>query len=190
MKPAAFACCLFLFLNDLTLAVILRTNPRQDLFQPSPLFTMTSSRHRLIGDNDARYCGVPEEKQLFKIGELSISPRPPTVDTRLFALLKGGVKDISESDLEEAVINLTTKSSNGGSWVLDMKFSEFPQIIVRHERQYSKYLKPGVNEIIGDLILPGIFTTTATYSFNVEAKLPDGRTLFCFEFEYYLEGDL
>ncbi|KAK4496238.1 hypothetical protein PRZ48_012218 [Zasmidium cellare] len=151
---------------------------------------MAAERRHLYGHNDAHYSGAPEKEQLFLIEEFDISPRPPLADHRLFSFLKGEIHGVSESELEQAVLNITTKSSKGGTWEGSKKFAEFPQIVVRQEQQYSKNLKPGMNEVIGDIVLPSIWLPTATYSFNMEAKLADGRTLFCFEFEYYLEGDL
>lgn len=40
---------------------------------------MTIGRKRLPGDSDARYSGVPEAEQLFKIVEFSVAPGPPVV---------------------------------------------------------------------------------------------------------------
>lgn len=88
---------------------------------------------------------------------------------------------VSETDLEQAVLKLNiTEKSKGEPWVSEMKFAECPRIVVRQEDQqsYSRSPKPGTNEIIGDLVLPSPFMRTDTYVFNVEARLPDGRTLF------------
>ncbi|KAF2164367.1 hypothetical protein M409DRAFT_25246 [Zasmidium cellare ATCC 36951] len=131
---------------------------------------MATDRKRLPGSNDARYCGVPEEEQLFKIEEFSISPRPLATDTRLFAYLKGHVsEEISEDELKEAVLHINTTNSKGGLWPLEEKFAVFPQIVVRQDQQYSKLLKPGVNEVIGDIFFWSKLTPAATYKFKVEA---------------------
>lgn len=100
---------------------------------------------------------------------------------------------ISESDLEQATLKLNiTEKSKGEFWVSDIKFAECPRIVVRQQDQqsYSRNLRSGTNDIIGDLVLPSPFMRTDTYLFIVEARLPDGRTLFNFEFEYYLEGSM
>lgn len=95
---------------------------------------------------------------------------------------------LARSASDGSILNITTTNSAGGRWVLDMKFAEYPRLVVRQDQQYSNTLKPGVNEIIGDVVMPNFWTPPATYHYTVEAKLPDGHTLFCFEFEYYLEG--
>ena len=75
---------------------------------------------------------------------------------------------------------------------LDRSFSEWPQhrIIVRQRGQYGGPLKPGLMEIIADFELPSRFTEKGNWTFKADARLSDGRTLFCIDATIWLEGDV
>ncbi|EOD51762.1 hypothetical protein UCRNP2_1454 [Neofusicoccum parvum UCRNP2] len=145
-----------------------------------------TQRQKLLGDNDAYYCGTPWREQLFEIEEFDVAPSPPTADHRFFAFLKGWAPDAP--NLNDSVLKLTTTKDGGEPYVLEEKLVSYPQIILRHNGKYGHELKPGRNELIADYVILGMFLETGNYTFTAEAKLPDGRVLFCFESSVFLEG--
>jgi hypothetical protein len=69
------------------------------------------------------------------------------------------------------------------------KLVKWHQIIIRHNSQYGHELKPGQVEILADYVIFGWFVETDNYTFTAEAKLPDGRVLFCFQSSVFLKGE-
>ena len=53
---------------------------------------------------------------------------------------------------------------------------------------YGRELKPGLMEFIMDYIMVPFGAEPGVFVFKAEAKLPDGRFLFCFEFNFSVEG--
>lgn len=70
------------------------------------------------------------------------------------------------------------------------KLTDFPNVITRVHHKYGVPLQWGPNEMIADAVVlswPGF--QTGNYTAVAEARMPDGRRLFCFVAELYLEGD-
>lgn len=145
-----------------------------------------TQRQRLRGDNDAYYCGPPPREQLFEIEEFDVAPSPPTADHRFFAFLQGWAPDVP--NLNDSVMRLTAKKGDDEPFVLEEKLVNYPQIVLRQKGEYTRELKPGRNELVADYVILGMFLETGDYSFTAEARLPDGRVLFCFESSLFLEG--
>lgn len=77
MKALPYSAHFTLFVCHFTPGLSHAIHSEQDILQVLCLYTMTTERQRLPGDNDARYSRIPEADQLFKIEEFDISPRPP-----------------------------------------------------------------------------------------------------------------
>lgn len=185
------------------IALTIRLPPQETLHSTSHLQTMTQ-RQRLRGDNDAYYCGPPPREQLFEIEEFDVAPSPPTAyapihgsavqqtidkrhrDHRFFAFLQGWAPDVP--NLNDSVMRLTAKKGDDEPFVLEEKLVNYPQIVLRQKGEYTRELKPGRNELVADYVILGMFLETGDYSFTAEARLPDGRVLFCFESSLFLEG--
>jgi hypothetical protein len=70
---------------------------------------------------------------------------------------------------------------------VEAKLVECP-IIMRRDGRYSHELKPGRIDFLADIVIPGLFVETGNYTFTMEAKVPDGRVLFCFQSSMFLKG--
>jgi hypothetical protein len=70
------------------------------------------------------------------------------------------------------------------------KLTEFPYVITRDPGTlaYGVPLHWADNEIIADSIVYSVFWDTGHYTFVAEARMPDGRRLFCFDATYFMRG--
>jgi hypothetical protein len=86
-------------------------------------------------------------------------------------------------DLNETSLRLSMQKDGDVLNQIEDKFADCQWIFMRHQRfDYSHELKPGRMEFIMDYIFFGRGVDPGNYTFAAEAKLPDGRVLFSFEF--------
>ncbi|KAF2180891.1 hypothetical protein K469DRAFT_714072 [Zopfia rhizophila CBS 207.26] len=103
----------------------------------------------------------------------------------------GGIETLS---LRTATIEVTIVPHDG-----DIRFATsteirdfFPVIVRTRDRQfepvYGGSLKPGWNELLYDRRIRRLSVKTGNYTVGVEAKLNDGRVLFSFAADIWLDG--
>ncbi|KAN0072775.1 hypothetical protein V8E54_008889 [Elaphomyces granulatus] len=145
----------------------------------------TKESQQLPGDNQAYFCSSLNQ-QLFKIEEFDIAPNPPVVDHRFFGYLSGYVPDVP--NLNDTSLRISSQKDDGETRHIEEKLVKCPNIIMRRDGRYSHELKPGRIDFLADFVIFGMFVETGNYTFTMEAKLPDGRVLFCFQSSMFLKG--
>lgn len=100
-------------------------------------------------------------------------------DHRFFAYLRGIAPDVA--DLNETSLEISVEKDRRETRHYEDKLTKWPQIVLRYDREYGHELKPGNVELLADYVILGLFLEDGNYTFTAEAKLPDGRTLFCFQ---------
>ena len=82
-------------------------------------------------------------------------------------------------NLDDTSLRISARKDDDETRHVEAKLVEWPNIIMRHDGRYSHELKPGRIDFLADYYL-WLFVKTGNYTFTMEAKLPDGRVLFCF----------
>ncbi|KAI1379820.1 hypothetical protein F4677DRAFT_442019 [Hypoxylon crocopeplum] len=191
--------CLLRFLFLCTLAT---ARPSILLQQSSVLnpqvIAVATPEEKVPGNNNATFCAIPKEQQLFQVEFLDIAPSPIPVDQFFFIFLRGNVPD--EYGLDYANLRLTSyaKLADGRELGPDThvipltttSFADNAHLGIRNPRgAYRGTLNPGRNDVLGDFMIISWFLRTGYYTFRAEATLPDGRHLFCYQMSQWLDGD-
>jgi hypothetical protein len=89
----------------------------------------------------------------------------------------------NEPDLNDTSLRLSMQKDGNVLSQIQNKFADCQWILMRHQRlDYGHELKPGRMEFIMDYIFFAMGYYPGNYTFEAEAKLPDGRVLFSLEF--------
>lgn len=111
--------------------------------------------------------------------------------------LRGEVAD--EVGLQLASFSITMKAKLATGEELDPRtytiplsttsFGDHAHLAIRNATgAYVGSLSAGRNDVVADFAIPGVFLRTGTWTFHVEAALPDGRCLFSFQTSQWLKG--
>lgn len=100
--------------------------------------------------------------------------------------MKGQAPD--DPALKDVNLKLTASMGEERMGEYELRLSDCPPLIVRKDWEYGKELKAGSVELLADQALYSHFIKTGDYHFTAEAAFPDGRVLFCFEADVFLEG--
>ena len=106
-------------------------------------------------------------------------------DHRFFGYLRGIAPEVA--DLNETSLKISVQKDDEETRHYEDKLTKWPHMILRYDHEYGHELKPGSMELLADYIILGVFLEDGSYTFTAESKLPDGRTLFCFESKLLLK---
>lgn len=121
-----------------------------------------------------------------------------TSDKIIFVYLRGTVPTLP--GLADSSLRITSEAAlaSGGSqepvtYTIPLKTTSFgdnAHLAIRNATgAYVEGLSSGLNDVLTDNWIPGMFLQTGWWTFRVEGVLPDGRCVFCFQTKEWLEGE-